>query len=593
MRCFAPLGILGVIVTFLLLVAPQDTAMSAYAQVSSDNNNVNQDKMWVYFTDKGYQNLDQQNQAIQNLKYTYNQRAIQRRELRRTSHGLFDVKDLPVAPQYIDQLTALDVQIIVESKWLNAVSIKATPQQLEKIADLPFVKKITPVLKGKRRTPYPTPDTTSDNTLNDPMGDEWYGWAAGQLNQINVIALHNQGYTGKGVIVGILDTGFRRIHDAFNYPGHEVQIVAEWDFINNDPNTDIESGDPDGQHSHGTLILGTLAGYDPNIFVGTAYDASFILCKTEDISNEYPQEEDFYVAGLEFIEANGGDVATSSLGYIDWYTQNDLDGETAVTTIGVNNATANGIHCCTAAGNEGHDSNPGTSHLLAPSDAFQVIACGAAYVTGEMAGFSSDGPTADGRVKPEVCAQGVDTWSVSSGSDTGAYTTASGTSLSTPLVAGAVACLTDARPGWTVDEMRDHLFTTADYYLANGTFDPQYIQGYGILNAYLALDLLDFQSVVPGESGMSNSFNIANATPNKLSAIVYGLAAGETEVPSCSGLFVQIQNPKIAGYATSDANGNITLERYVPAAASGREVYLQAVEPSTCRLSNLFVITFI
>lgn len=113
-----------------------------------------------------------------------------------------------------------------------------------------------------------------------------------------------------------------------------------------------------GQHWHGTAILGTIGAYKPDTLIGGAYDAAFYLAKTEDITREEPIEEDFYVAGLQWIEANGADLATSSLGYIDWYTQDDLDGETATTTIAVNIATANGLACCTAAGNGGHDNAP-------------------------------------------------------------------------------------------------------------------------------------------------------------------------------------------------------------------------------------------
>ena len=150
-------------------------------------------------------------------------------------------------------------------------------------------------------------------------------------------------------------------HGLVPHPDDPLNVIAKYDFINDDPNTAPEAGDHPSQHHHGTLILGTMAAYQPETYVGEHYEAAFILCKTEDITDEYPGEEDFYIAGLEFIESNGGDVATSSLTYLDWYTQADMDGQTGVTTIGVNTATDNGIHCCTAVGNSGHDSNPTTS----------------------------------------------------------------------------------------------------------------------------------------------------------------------------------------------------------------------------------------
>ncbi|MDY7109224.1 MAG: S8 family serine peptidase [Planctomycetota bacterium] len=439
-------------------------------------------KAWVFFADKGLASEREYAEAIQRLHETYDRRAIERRRLRRTAPGLFDRRDIPVADDHVQAVASTGAELHITSRWLNAVSAWVTGEQARAIAALPFVKSIEPVRRARRIEP-PTPEGDGPAA---PLGRGFYGAAEEQLEQINLIALHNDGATGEGVIIGILDTGFERTHEAFNHPDHPLEIVDEYDFIDNDDNTAEEPGDPDYQYWHGTLILGTLGAYMPNELVGAAYDASFILCKTEDTSGEYQGEEDNYVAGLEFIESLGGDVSTSSLSYHDWYTQDDYDGETAVTTIAVNAATENGMYCCTAASNQGHDNNPNTSHLGAPADAFQVLTCGAVESTGEIAGFSSDGPTADGRVKPEVLARGVSTHTVNPGDDDG-YDTASGTSLSTPLVAGAVACIAQAQSTWTVDQLRDFLFFTADYYLANGTYDPLYIYGYGVIDAWGAV----------------------------------------------------------------------------------------------------------
>jgi hypothetical protein len=183
------------------------------------------------------------------------------------------------------------------------------------------------------------------------------------------------------------------------------------------------------------------------------------------------------------IEANGGDVATASLVYIDWYTYSQLNGSTCLATIGVNMATANGVYCCNAAGNSGHDGDPQIGHLGGtPTDAFKVLTIGAADSAGDIAWFSSDGPTADGRLKPELLARGVDTKTVDPGNDTG-YAGASGTSLSTPVAACAVACLAQARPWWPVDRMRSSLFNKALDFAAFGQPDPLMIRGYGLINA--------------------------------------------------------------------------------------------------------------
>lgn len=460
-------------------------------------------KAWVFFRDKGIASQGEYEEAVRRVASTYNLRAKQRRQMRgsraRRGEALFDERDLPVAAAYVDAVAATGARIHVTSRWVNAVSVYATRGQLEQIARLACVAKLQPVARAARIAP-PLPEEAEDQRPSRHREGTSarsldYGASEAQLAQINLITLHEAGYTGDGVIVGILDTGFRRSHEAFNHPLRPLNVIAEYDFVDDDPNTDIESGDPSGQHGHGTMILGCLGAYMPGELVGGAYGASFVLAKTEDMTDEYPAEEDNFVAGLEFIEANGADMSTSSLGYIDWYTQADLDGLTAVTTIAVNLLTSHGVHHCNAAGNDYHDSDPGTSSLIAPSDGFDVLTCGAVDSLGEIASFSSDGPTADGRVKPEVLARGVGTHTVSSNTDD-SYTTANGTSLSTPLVACAVACLVQARPYWTVERMRERLFETADYYAAHGTYDPYYVRGYGIIDAYAAYDACSDAGIV-------------------------------------------------------------------------------------------------
>lgn len=450
-------------------------------------------KVWVFLKDKGPMTAAETAAALARAAETYNPRAVQRRQLRRTDPGLFDQRDLPISDSYLAQITRTRASIHITSTWLNAASVYATPGQVRELSALDCVSRIEPVRGGVRRELNAIEPLTPP-TIAQPNGQPLVplgpppieGQAYDQQAQIGVIVLHNMGFTGQGVIVGILDTGFKRTHIAFNEPGHVLHVVAEHDFIFNDGNTTNEPDDDPNQHNHGTYCLGLIAAYQAGGYAGAAYDASVILCKTEDIRSETPIEEDNYVAGLQFIESNGGDLATASLGYIDWYTQGDLNGATAVTSIAVNIATANGLICCNAAGNEGHDADPATSHLIAPADAFKVLTCGAVDSGGNIAGFSSDGPSVDGRVKPEILARGVDNPIVRVGNDTD-YTSGSGTSFATPLVAGAVACLLDAHPTWTVDQMRAYLFTSAGYYAVNHTFEPTFVEGYGIMNAAIAV----------------------------------------------------------------------------------------------------------
>jgi len=403
-------------------------------------------------------------------------RALGRRARMRIAPGLVDERDLPVDPSRIAAIVATGAGYRAQSRWLNGVSVEATDAELDAILRLPFVRTAWPLRAS--REPMPS----SPVTLEGGIAGGDYGFMNAQLMQIDVPSMHARGFHGEGMVIGVLDTGFHKVHEAFHSTEHPLSVLAEWDFIENDGDTGIDAGDPGDQHMHGTWILGTLAAYQPGLAVGAAYRAQFVLAKTEVVATETVVEEDYYVAGLEFIEAQGADLATSSLGYIDWYTPAQLDGLTAITTRAVNIATANGLVCLTAAGNSGHDADPSTLRIIAPADALEVIACGATDANGATAGFSSDGPSADGRVKPEVLARGVAVASVHSTNTTG-YQAVSGTSLSTPLVAGAAALLMQARPELGVAALRTALFTTAEDFVLNATTDPAFVRGYGVISA--------------------------------------------------------------------------------------------------------------
>ena len=406
------------------------------------------------------------------------ERALARRTLRATTDELLGSRDIPIDPARVDAIRATGARIRAESRWLNAVGVEATASELRAIAALPFVRLVQPMRPASRV------DLGAENPIDFDGGiaSIGYGLSQAQLVLSDIPDMHARGFTGAGVVIGVLDTGFRRAHAAFQSPEHPLRVLAEWDFVRQDASTDIESGDPSAQHQHGTWVLGMLAAYKPGLLVGAAFDAQFVLAKTADTTTDQPFEEDYYIAGLEFIEAQGADVATSSVGFSTWYSPEDLDGTTALSTQAVNIATGLGLVCVTAAGNYGHDADPLTHRIPAPADAFDVIAVGAVTADGSTWGNSTDGPSHDGRVKPEILARGASASTVSATNTTGAISM-SGTSFSTPLAAASAALVLEARPGFGVADVRAALFATASDFNASGAHDPLFVRGYGIASA--------------------------------------------------------------------------------------------------------------
>jgi len=280
------------------------------------------------------------------------------------------------------------------------------------------------------------------------------------------------------VIVAMLDTGYRKTHQAFAAAFSESRVIAEYDFIFDDFDTQNEAEDWTNQHTHGTYTWSTLGGQAAGTLYGPAYKASFLLAKTEDVRSETSVEEDNWVEALEWADGYGADVISSSLGYSDWYSYSDFDGATAITSIAASTAAGLGIVVCNSMGNNG----PGAGTLSAPADAFDIVACGAVDAAGFIASFSSRGPTADGRMKPEVSAQGVNTYCASSSSNT-AFTTASGTSLSTPIVGGAAALLLSANPYLTPLQVRSALMQTS-----SKASSPDNTYGWGIVDVLKAFN---------------------------------------------------------------------------------------------------------
>lgn len=436
---------------------------------------------WVSFSDKGFRTEEARQAALASLEEAFDSRALERRKKRRTLPGLFDDHDLPLYPGYLTGVEDTGAEIRVRSRWLNGVSVLATEAQLEALKELAFVLEVTDlhphIPKGERGGRIPS-DPDLMGAPEDGSGGP-YGWAKEQIEQLGLHSLHEAGFRGAGIRIAVIDTGFLLDHPAFSGPDGPIDVVAQWDFMDNDSVASPEPGDRVDQHEHGTLILGALAGRRPGQFVGSAPDAEYILLKAEDAESEYLLEERWFAAALEYAEASGADLVSSSLVLYEGYESSEVDGETSIMAKAWNRAVANGVLGFQGGGNSGHDDDPETHALLPPAGAPGVIAVGAVDADGTISRFSSGGFAIQGTVKPEVLALGEGVASISPYVP-GAYTRSAGTSMATPVLAGGAACLLQSHPDWTTQEFRSALFESGDYYLIHGEPDPLFILGYGI-----------------------------------------------------------------------------------------------------------------
>jgi len=402
-------------------------------------------------------------------------------------------QDLPIDSEYVRQLRERGLEPGLGSRWLNAVSVEVVESQRRWLEEQPFVHRVQPVRRMHRPRSLAKreigPFAPKAATVFD------YGPAFDQLAQIGVVELHNLGYDGDGVRIALIDNGFHYAHDCFA----QLEVVAERDFVNGDDVVLDEVGQPvtgdetkSVQNIHGAQVLSLLAGYEPGRFIGVAPRAEYILAKTEDNRTELPIEEDRWIAGLEWADSLGADVVNSSLGYNLWddgsgYTYDQLDGGTALTSLAAELAVRRGIVVVVAAGNEGNNS---WRYVTAPADAPGVIGVGSVDVPTPgvrdplLAASSSRGPTADGRIKPDVVAPGQ--WVVAADIRGGDYVRVNGTSFASPMVSGVCALLLQIHPTWSPAEVREALLQSA---IDLGDAGPDMAYGWGMVDGLKASGL--------------------------------------------------------------------------------------------------------
>ncbi|WP_339612081.1 S8 family serine peptidase, partial [uncultured Planktosalinus sp.] len=348
---------------------------------------------WVIFVDK--ENVQQ---SINNPLTILTQEAIDRKTL----HNIpIDERDVPVNENYITQLkNQTGISVLAKSKWMNCAFVRGSQAQIDALLDLSFVLDIEYADKSLNFVPGLTPVEDKFAFENSTKNFE-YGAAANQIEMLSGDFLHSEGFTGTGMRIAILDSGFEGVdtQQGFSYIRDDGRILGVYDFVNRTTSY--------GSHTHGTRVLSTMGGILENDFAGTAPDASYYLFITEDVSSETPVEEAYWVEALERADSLGVHVVNTSLGYREYdnpaysHSYEDLDGQTTFGARGANHGFDKGLLLVTSAGNSGNGSFPWVG---TPGDSSGMLTIGAVDEDENAAGFSSQGPTVDGRIKPDVVA---------------------------------------------------------------------------------------------------------------------------------------------------------------------------------------------
>ncbi len=478
-----------------------------------------QTKYFIYFKDKG-EKLLKSSEAYKKALSDLTPRAIERRK-KNMGENIITEADLPLYRPYLDELEKEGIKIVRKLKWFNAVSAFINKADIRAIESFPFVKEVSPVksLKYEKKDIYPDEDKIFKSGSNNEYIHN-YGPSLTQAELSDIPEVHNAGITGENVLIGLLDTGFNweeaGIFQADN-------VLAEYDFINEDNVTKNEAGDPPTQHDHGTYVFSIIGAKEEGTLIGASFDSQFILAKTEVVGSETHLEEDNYVAALQWLEGYGVDITTSSLGYSDFdpgqdsYAYEDMDGNTTIVTKAAELAFERGVLTITSAGNEG---NASWYYITAPADGFNTIAVGAVDYLNQLASYSSHGPTYDGRIKPDITTQGV---SVYGASASGGYSYGGGTSAAAPIASGIAGLLLSHYPHLNNKQLRK-IIQEAGLNADN----PNNDRGYGLLSAKRAVNFPNLKGV-DGNYRVHKSFVGVDKIAPESVTINFSVNSGEME----------------------------------------------------------------
>lgn len=437
-------------------------------------NSYAQEDAWVYLTDKPNEAT-----ALANPISILTQKAIDRKQ----NHGIaIDARDVPVHEAYISDLkTQTGITVLAKSKWFNAVHVRGSEVDISALSTLPYVETID-FANNSLDVSSRSSHSQVYSDIEEETVDFTYGNTQNQVEMINADNLHVDDFTGEGITIAVMDSGFPNVNTmaAFQRLRDNGDILGGYDFVTR--NADVYANTAS---SHGTRVLSTMAGFIQDQFVGTAPDASCYLFLTEDATSENPVEESYWVEAAERADSLGVDMINTSLGYRVFdnpnydYTPADMDGQTTYITKGASIAAEKGILVVVSAGNSGATA---WQTVGAPADSPEVLSVGGVDENGEYVSFSSQGGAAQvGYQKPDVVARGGLAFVVD---ENNAIVQNNGTSFSAPILCGGIASLWQSIPDATPNEVIDFVRQSASQFTM-----PDDMLGFGIPDLALARSL--------------------------------------------------------------------------------------------------------
>lgn len=525
-------------------------------------------KYWLTLTDKNNNEF-----TVDNPSEFLSQRAIDRRNRYNIE---ITTEDLPVSPIYIQQIKDLGLEVLHPSKWFNAVAVKVPITQLnliEQALALPFVNDTVKLAYTTSKKTQIDKFVEIETENIDVISNRIYGDALNQIAMCNGQHLHFNGFDGTGMHIAVMDAGFGEVDklDVFSHLYDNNLLLGTYDFVDLDENVYHGS-------SHGTNVLSIMTGHYQYQFKGTCPNAHYWLFKTEDVNSEQRIEEVNWAVAAEKADSAGVDVINTSLGYSNFdfpefsYSYDDMDGNTTIITRAADIAANKGMMIVNSAGNSG---NSAWQYITAPADGDNVLTIGAVNQDSNYASFSSQGPTFDGRIKPDVCGVGQGTILLNTN---GEVEGGNGTSFSSPLIAGLVASFWQATQQFTNQQVMQAIRESASR--AN---NPNHTLGYGIPNFVEAYQNLTGQNLIMLEN--AETINAIDNENNPFNANYYFSETNNSisiELYSTNGQLVKSEEKAVKAYQyfninLSDLKGKITPGMYILKAQNGDQSHVRRI----------------